>query len=53
MRIKVIYKKHEFHIDDENSETTIRYQSKLVIELIQSIISAVDGRDLVSGGDKT
>lgn len=43
MKIKVVYKSHEFFIDEENSETTsLKYQSKSIIELICSIVSAVD-----------
>ena len=46
MRIKVVYKGHEFLIDEGDlDKSTIQYQSKLIIELIQSIISAVDGDD--------
>jgi hypothetical protein len=52
MKIKVVYKGHEFFIDEENSDsTTLKYCFKDVEHLIQSIVSAVDG--LASKGGKT
>ena len=44
MKIKVVYKGHEFFIDEENSDcTNLKYSFKDVEHLIQSIVSAVDG----------
>ena len=44
MKIKVVYKKHEFHFDEDISNgTTLKYSFKEIEHLIQTIISAVDG----------
>jgi hypothetical protein len=50
MKIKVVYKEHELHVDEEKSETTLKYDSKLVIELIKVFVLGIDG--LVSEKDK-
>ena len=43
MRIRFIYKKHEFEIDELAEETKIKYSSDIIIKLITDIIKQIDG----------
>ena len=42
MYIKLIYKKHEFEIDERSEATSIKYHIEIVIKAIGDIIKAVN-----------